>query len=348
MAFLDNSGDIILDAALTDVGRKRMAAGNFSITKFGLGDDEINYQLYNKTHPSGSAYYDLEILQTPIMQATTTVNANIDHGLLDMANLNILYMPAIKANPGSTQPTGYSVPSPRNLYLTGGAYQVAVNTATYNQLTSSLVNSPSGVEQTKYRTDGTISAIDSNEFIMFESGIDNSSVGTSNNSRVQYLVATNMLDTTLTVSANQLFISSIAGFAGSSTFQNSGADTDTETLTFAPSFLDSGAGTAAATLANYQDFQALAIADGITGASKYSVIAGARGTAGALMIRVAAGLGPAKGTTAPSQYYDYGKVNQNLFGDGHTYDYIDTTVYVRGDTSQMVVQIPIRIIRLAT
>ena len=92
MAFLDNSGDIILDAALTDVGRKRMAAGNFSITKFGLGDDEINYQLYNKTHPSGSAYYDLEILQTPIMQATTTVNANIDHGLLDMANLNILYI----------------------------------------------------------------------------------------------------------------------------------------------------------------------------------------------------------------------------------------------------------------
>ena len=32
MAFLDNSGDIILDAVLTDVGRKRMAKGNFRIS----------------------------------------------------------------------------------------------------------------------------------------------------------------------------------------------------------------------------------------------------------------------------------------------------------------------------
>ena len=65
MAFLDNSGDIILDAVLTEAGRRRMAEGNFKITKFALGDDEIDYSLYNKNHASGSAYYDLEILQTP-------------------------------------------------------------------------------------------------------------------------------------------------------------------------------------------------------------------------------------------------------------------------------------------
>ena len=63
MAFLDNSGDIILDAVLTDEGRRRLAEGDgtFRITKFALGDDEIDYGLYNKNHPSGSAYYDLEI-----------------------------------------------------------------------------------------------------------------------------------------------------------------------------------------------------------------------------------------------------------------------------------------------
>ena len=33
MAFLDNSGDIILDAVLTDLGRKRLAQGNFKISK---------------------------------------------------------------------------------------------------------------------------------------------------------------------------------------------------------------------------------------------------------------------------------------------------------------------------
>ena len=59
MAFLDNSGDIILDAVLTDTGRLRLAQGDgsFKITKFALGDDEINYGNYNKNHSSGSAYY---------------------------------------------------------------------------------------------------------------------------------------------------------------------------------------------------------------------------------------------------------------------------------------------------
>ena len=60
MAFLDNSGDIILDAVLTDLGREKMATGDFSVSYFALGDDEIDYSLYNKNHASGSAYYDLE------------------------------------------------------------------------------------------------------------------------------------------------------------------------------------------------------------------------------------------------------------------------------------------------
>ena len=50
MAFLDNSGDIILDAVLTDLGRKRLAEGNYQITKFAIGDDEIDYGLYNLNH----------------------------------------------------------------------------------------------------------------------------------------------------------------------------------------------------------------------------------------------------------------------------------------------------------
>ena len=50
MAFLDNSGDIILDAVLTDTGRYRLAQGNgsFKIAKFALGDDEIDYSIIRK------------------------------------------------------------------------------------------------------------------------------------------------------------------------------------------------------------------------------------------------------------------------------------------------------------
>ena len=49
MAFQDNSGDIILDVVLTDEGRRRLARGDnsFSIVKFALGDDEINYSLFS-------------------------------------------------------------------------------------------------------------------------------------------------------------------------------------------------------------------------------------------------------------------------------------------------------------
>ena len=39
MAFLDNSGDIILDAVLTDTGRFRMARGDFRISKFAYDRD---------------------------------------------------------------------------------------------------------------------------------------------------------------------------------------------------------------------------------------------------------------------------------------------------------------------
>ena len=54
MAFLDSSGDIILDAVLTETGRRKMASGTFIIVKFALGDDEINYALFDLNHPSGN------------------------------------------------------------------------------------------------------------------------------------------------------------------------------------------------------------------------------------------------------------------------------------------------------
>ena len=49
MAFQNNSGDVILDVVLTDEGRRRLAQGNsgFSIVKFALADDEINYGLFD-------------------------------------------------------------------------------------------------------------------------------------------------------------------------------------------------------------------------------------------------------------------------------------------------------------
>jgi hypothetical protein len=55
MAYLDNS-EIIVDAILTKKGREKLAAGQqLGITQFALGDDEIDYQLFDAAHPKGSA-----------------------------------------------------------------------------------------------------------------------------------------------------------------------------------------------------------------------------------------------------------------------------------------------------
>jgi hypothetical protein len=100
MAFLDNSGDIILDAVLTDTGRMRLAKGDgsFRIAKFALGDDEINYELYDKNHTSGSAYYSIEILQTPVLEAFTNNTSTMKSKLVTISRANLLYLPEIRRN----------------------------------------------------------------------------------------------------------------------------------------------------------------------------------------------------------------------------------------------------------
>ena len=108
MAFLDNSGDIILDAVLTDTGRFRLAKGDgsFRIVKFALGDDEVDYGKYNRDHASGSAYYDLEVLQTPVLEAFTNNTSNLKTKLVTISRTNILYMPILKLNTNDGEGAG--------------------------------------------------------------------------------------------------------------------------------------------------------------------------------------------------------------------------------------------------
>jgi len=100
MAFLDNSGDIILDAVLTDTGRMLLARGDgsFRITKYAFGDDEINYELFSGSHASGSAYYDLDILQTPILEAFTSNTSSMKSKLITLSNNRLSLLPVIKLN----------------------------------------------------------------------------------------------------------------------------------------------------------------------------------------------------------------------------------------------------------
>ena len=75
MGYLDNSS-IIVDAILTKKGRELLSRqdGSFEITQFALADDEIDYTLYNESHPDGTAYYGEAIENLPLIEAIPNEN----------------------------------------------------------------------------------------------------------------------------------------------------------------------------------------------------------------------------------------------------------------------------------
>jgi len=171
MAFLDNSGDIILDVVLTDEGRRRLAKGDgtFNITKFALGDDEVNYALYNTN--TGSAYQDLEILQTPIFEAFTNNTSAMSSMLISIPRNNLLYLPMLKLN---EIVNGISTATHSSL----GSFLIAVDGNTEDNngstvLTSSVAFGNSGLRQGFLL--GFSTQKDSN-YIRLDAGIDNSAV----------------------------------------------------------------------------------------------------------------------------------------------------------------------------
>jgi hypothetical protein len=106
MGFLNNSGDIILDAVLTDLGRKKLAAGDgsFRIVKFALSDEEIDYSQYDKTAATGQE--DLDILASPVFEAFTNNTSTMKSLLLSIPRTDLLFLPILKVNDNSNNNFG--------------------------------------------------------------------------------------------------------------------------------------------------------------------------------------------------------------------------------------------------
>ena len=69
MGFLDNS-TVTVDAILTKRGRQSLSqGGNFQITKFALSDEEIDYTLFDVTHPNGTDSYGSVIENMNLLEA---------------------------------------------------------------------------------------------------------------------------------------------------------------------------------------------------------------------------------------------------------------------------------------
>lgn len=168
MSFLDASADVLLDVVLTDSARMRLAKGDgsFNISKFALGDTEINYANFNKFHSSGSAYFDLTILQTPIMEAFTNNGSSGKSLLISIPRNDLLYLPIVKVN---------ELPN-ENARHSSGVFVVAVNENSEDELLS--VNDKRGILRGA-RPGGSRSGTGGGTFIRVDQGLDTNEISPS-------------------------------------------------------------------------------------------------------------------------------------------------------------------------
>ena len=330
MGFLDNSGDIILDAVLTDVGRRRMAQGNFKISRFAVGDDEINYGLYDKNHVSGTAYYDLEVLQTPVMEAFSQTNAGINYGLMSLTATDVLYLPVLKVN---SKPVVSDIVINNATYGPNIFYVADPSTATVEKLVSSSALGDQKYFAVSNQTDGPA--------ILIEGGLDTTDLRGSVAGQRSYLTGKQLLDRYYYVYYDTRFFNGVLGPSSDSTFANTVDGFGTPVLSYelvrAPSISTD------LTIEHYAAARANAPLDRVYFGSGYttpdtsvSAIAGPRSNFLLLNFDVK--------TTLNVEFSRYG-AESALFVDGNTYQYIDTTVYVQGASTGVSTQVAIRIIK---
>ena len=140
MGFLNNT-TITVDAILTKKGRELLARGQdeFQITKFALADDEIDYRLWDVTHPNGSNYYGAVIENLPLLEAFVDENQVMRFKLVSLpkntAKLPVLEVPSpslVFNGPGVTQTI---TPNTRNGSDAEAGYSFTLHDATIANLT---------------------------------------------------------------------------------------------------------------------------------------------------------------------------------------------------------------------
>ena len=131
MGYLDNSS-ITVDAILTKRGRELLSQGGtgaFNITQFALGDDEIDYTLFNEDHPNGSQYSGEAIENMPLIEA-------IPDGE------NIMIHKLITLNSGTSKLPLITVGMAKVTLNLGASTQITPSTLNFNDI--SAQSEPSG------------------------------------------------------------------------------------------------------------------------------------------------------------------------------------------------------------
>ena len=327
MAFLDNSGTIIIDAILTDIGRKRMAQGKFRISKFTLGDDEIDYTLADIDEKDFSNLEDLSTIE-----ALDSSNAVINYGLQNYTSDDILYIPEIKVNEVLSHAVVKYTTEPDFYYF-------AANEETAKKLRSTIGQ--------KYFLENY--NFDRKKLI-FESGIENKKLPRNEKARERYILNYNLLDKYFIINCDGRFVDKLLIVKEqSSYFENDGANNifaNFETLQEAPPV------SLGKIFKYYDSYFAIGIDNhvydyGTADDNAHSAINGPRGTICAINLKLIEELTIESAGTRNFRYQKFGKIDQTLFGGSNKFDYIDTIVHVQGISSARKLQVPVRILRYA-
>jgi len=132
MGFLDNTS-VTVDAILTKLGRERLSQGAFRVTRFALSDEEIDYRLYDVSHPNGTDSYGSVIENMNLLEALPNKAGFMSH-LIDAT------LAGSTLNVGQTQYSGLNSDSTINFTpkTIGGAaesYTVMISNRNYFQFT---------------------------------------------------------------------------------------------------------------------------------------------------------------------------------------------------------------------
>jgi len=107
MGYLDHStNNIIVDAVLTDIGREFLARndGSFSIVKFALGDDEVDYTTIRKF--GRTVGKEKVEKNTPVFEAQTNANLALKYRAVSVSNPNLVRVPRVTLTSDGLDSTG--------------------------------------------------------------------------------------------------------------------------------------------------------------------------------------------------------------------------------------------------
>jgi|MDTG01.4.fsa_nt_gb hypothetical protein len=189
MGYLNNA-TTVLDAILTKKGRELLARGKneFQITKFALADDEVDYSLWDVSHPLGTDYYGTVIEALPLLEPVPDPNTVMRYKLVtrDVGTSQMAILTGIN-------PSGYTV--------------------TWNGTTQSAGNGQVVTVETQFAPDTLdpdgYSFTILNSSICYLTAASNPDAGANDNSGINYVQSTQNVSQTVFGNSAQIFAKAI-------------------------------------------------------------------------------------------------------------------------------------------